>query len=206
MDVGRLLRRGGTPRHFRTATREVFDVSGAGDTVLVHSGFHARSGFTGSAGDVVDLDAEVAGGGRGGPPPSGARRRSRAASGRARVIAGIGYRLEEAVALGRACVEAGADGYETAMTLRQERIQLESEQSEGATQEGPAESAQVTGLEWNVRVSEARNPAVVAKFAARELVLDEGFDELARQTAVRADTAELPVLKLGQTGAVGPDP
>jgi len=33
----------------------------------------------------------------------------RAARGRARVIAGIGYRLEEAVALGRACIEAGAD-------------------------------------------------------------------------------------------------
>jgi 4-hydroxy-tetrahydrodipicolinate synthase len=33
----------------------------------------------------------------------------RAATGRARVIAGIGYRLDEAVALGRACVESGAD-------------------------------------------------------------------------------------------------
>jgi 4-hydroxy-tetrahydrodipicolinate synthase len=32
-----------------------------------------------------------------------------AASGRARVIAGIGYRLEEAISLGRACVDAGAD-------------------------------------------------------------------------------------------------
>jgi len=34
--------------------------------------------------------------------------------------------------------------YETAMTLRQERIQLESEQSEGRSSEAPAESAQVT--------------------------------------------------------------
>jgi 4-hydroxy-tetrahydrodipicolinate synthase len=33
----------------------------------------------------------------------------RAATGRARVIAGIGYRLDEAIALGRACAEAGAD-------------------------------------------------------------------------------------------------
>lgn len=29
------------------------------------------------------------------------------------------------------------------------------------------QSAQVTGLEWNVRVSQARNPDVVAKFGAR---------------------------------------
>jgi 4-hydroxy-tetrahydrodipicolinate synthase len=38
------------------------------------------------------------------------RTHARAARGRARVIAGVGYRLEEAVELGRASIEAGADG------------------------------------------------------------------------------------------------
>jgi 4-hydroxy-tetrahydrodipicolinate synthase len=38
------------------------------------------------------------------------RTHSRVARGRARVIAGVGYRLDEAVELGRASIEAGADG------------------------------------------------------------------------------------------------
>lgn len=38
------------------------------------------------------------------------RTHSRIARGRARVIAGVGYRLDEAVELGRATIEAGADG------------------------------------------------------------------------------------------------
>jgi 4-hydroxy-tetrahydrodipicolinate synthase len=38
------------------------------------------------------------------------RTHSRIARGRARVIAGVGYRLDEAVELGRASIEAGADG------------------------------------------------------------------------------------------------
>jgi 4-hydroxy-tetrahydrodipicolinate synthase len=38
------------------------------------------------------------------------RTHARAARGRARVIAGVGYRLERAVELGRASMEAGADG------------------------------------------------------------------------------------------------
>lgn len=38
------------------------------------------------------------------------RTHARVARGRARVIAGVGYRLEQAVELGRASIEAGADG------------------------------------------------------------------------------------------------
>jgi len=38
------------------------------------------------------------------------RAHARVARGRARVIAGVGYRLEDAVELGRASIEAGADG------------------------------------------------------------------------------------------------
>jgi 4-hydroxy-tetrahydrodipicolinate synthase len=38
------------------------------------------------------------------------RTHSRIARGRARVIAGVGYRLDEAIELGRASIEAGADG------------------------------------------------------------------------------------------------
>jgi 4-hydroxy-tetrahydrodipicolinate synthase len=38
------------------------------------------------------------------------RTHARVARGRARVIAGVGYRLEQAVELGRALIEAGADG------------------------------------------------------------------------------------------------
>jgi 4-hydroxy-tetrahydrodipicolinate synthase len=38
------------------------------------------------------------------------RTHSRVARGRARVIAGVGYRLDEAIGLGRASIEAGADG------------------------------------------------------------------------------------------------
>lgn len=37
------------------------------------------------------------------------RTHTRVASGHARVIAGVGYRLETAIELGRACIEAGAD-------------------------------------------------------------------------------------------------